>query len=121
MDKKESKTAEVNGCKSKIGKVRKWKSGGKCRRIRISRARTYDDQESGESFQKLLLSDCANKKREKEKGRAQDRLVASVSAERRKRRGDKEKKFNIIIKQESSCAKTELIANLSPLRSNYTV
>lgn len=45
-----------------------------------SRARTYDGQESGESFQKLLLSDCANKKREKEKGRAQDRLVASVSA-----------------------------------------
>lgn len=81
MDKKESKTAEVNGCKSKIGKVRKWKGGGKCRRIRISRAADVRrPRESGESFQKLLLSDCANKKREKEKGRAQDRLVAFVSA-----------------------------------------
>lgn len=97
MDKKESKTAEVNGCKSKIGKVRKVEKRRKMQKNQNkSRADVRRPRESGESFQKLLLSDCANKKREKEKGRAQDRLVASVSAGDGKS-GAKIKRINSIL------------------------
>lgn len=67
MDKKESKTAEVNGCKSKIGKVRKWKGGGKCRRIRISLARTYDGQESPERVFRSYCYPIVQTRREKKR------------------------------------------------------
>lgn len=66
MDKKESKTAGVNGCKSKIGKVREWKRGGKCRRIRISRADVRRPRVRREFSEVIVIRLCKQEERKGE-------------------------------------------------------